>query len=167
MWIKTAGVEGSAESARSRGEVLGRSLAPGLDPARAGPPAVHNPAADLDPVRADRGRDTPDHRGKPSGTGNNTGDRRTKARYRRRNSSRRARRRLTGQSAPLATPDDSFSSYPHSLPVNTGRRFSRKARTPSAKSSVAAQAAKASVSRLNCASKASPNVACNNALVRP
>ena len=46
-------------------------------------------------------------------------------------------------------PQASMSSRwrPHSRSANAGRRFSRKARTPSAKSPVAAQAAKLSVSR--------------------
>src|SRR6516165_7876947 len=136
----------SAGAARSWvGAIPVHSPAPGLAP---GP--VRSPALDLDPalapVRADRDRDNPDHRGKPSGTGS-TGDRRTSTRYRGRNSSRRALRHLPARSAPPAIPDDISSSHSHPSPVNTGLRFSRKARTPSAKSAVAAQAANDSVSR--------------------
>jgi hypothetical protein len=74
--------------------------------------------------------------------------------------------RLQLQSAPPATSAHPFSLRPHPRPVNFGARFSRKARTPSAKSSVAAQAAKLSVSRRSCASNPSPNVACSKAFVR-
>src|SRR6516164_4788283 len=82
------------------------SPAPGLAP---GP--VRSPAADLEPglapVRADRGRDNPCHRDKPSDKGRcNTADSRTNTPYRGRNSSRRALRRPPARSAPLAIADD-------------------------------------------------------------